>query len=302
MKANMAPALAGDAALRTTIHQTRVEARRKRVRRTPRTATLVAWSYAVISAYPLLWLVIQTFRTDAEILASPWGFPTRPSMDAYIRAFDTTPLPQYFLNSFTITLAVVLLSIVCCALAGYAFSIQRFPGSGRLFTIFIGVLLIPTPLLLLPTFLVSRDLGILNSYLGLIAPYAAGTLPVGVYLMKTSFDAMPTSLIEAAELDRANSLQVFWHVMLPLALPVCATVGILAFNGAWNEYVYAAVAMQDPALYTLPVGVADLGAKKATYGYGPVFAAMVIAALPVYIAFFFAQKSFTAAITGGIKA
>jgi len=267
-------------------------------------ATTIAWAYALFSAYPLVWLAFQSFRTDAEILARPWGLPLAPTLDGYVTAFQTTPLPQYFLNSVLVTLAVVVVSVVCCAGAGYAFSILRFPGSKQLFAIFLGVLLIPAPLFLLPVFLISGDLGILNTHIGLIGPYAAGTLPVGVYLMKTYFDAIPASYAEAAEIDRATPWQIFVHIMFPLIRPAAATVAVLAFMGAWNEYIYALVSMRSAELFTLPIGIGDLAAKKFIYGFSPVFAAMLLTSIPVYVAFLFAQKSFITSLSfgGGVKA
>lgn len=261
------------------------------------------WGYGAVSIYPLVWLVIQSFRQDGEILRSPWGLPASPNLNGYLTAFRTTPLAQYFLNSLLVTLSVVVLSVVCCAGAGYAFSRLRFPGSNAVFATFLGVLVVPAPVLLLPVFLISRDLGILNSYVGLIGPYAAGTLPIGVYLMKTHFDAIPDSFVEAASIDRASPWQTFRMVMLPLIGPAAATVAVLAFMAAWNEYIYALVSMHSPELFTLPIGIADLGAKKFIYGYAPVFGAMVLTALPVYIAFVLAQRSFIQSLTigGGVK-
>ncbi|MHC9046521.1 carbohydrate ABC transporter permease [Microbacterium saperdae] len=271
--------------------------------RAPLTATTLTWAFALISAYPLLWLVLQSLRSDGAILSDPWGLPLSPDFSGYARAFETTPLPQYFLNSLLVTGAVVILSVACCAGAGYAISKLRFPGSNLVFIAFLGMLVVPAPILLLPVFLISRDLGILNTYIGLIAPYAAGTLPIGVYLMKTHFDAVPASYAEAAEIDRASAWQTFRHIMLPLIAPAAATVAILAFMSAWNEYIYALVSLRSAELFTLPIGVADLAAKKFIYGYSPVFAAMVLTALPVYLAFFLAQRSFLSslAIGGGVK-
>jgi ABC-type glycerol-3-phosphate transport system permease component len=271
--------------------------------RTPRIVAVILALYALISFYPLIWLIMQSFRRDGDILGKPWGLPTRPSLDGYVQAFATTPLPQYFLNSLLVTLAVIALSVVCCAGAGYAFSRLRFPGSGLVLAVFVGVLVVPAPVLLLPVFLISRDLGILNSYIGLIGPYVAGTLPIGVYLMKTHFDGLPDSLVEAALIDRATPWQIFSRIMLPMVRPAAATVAVLAFMAAWNEYIYALVALSDASMYTLPVGIADLGAKKFLYGYAPVFAAMVLTSLPVYIAFLLAQRSFlrSFALGGGIK-
>ncbi|GAA1962137.1 carbohydrate ABC transporter permease [Microbacterium aquimaris] len=269
----------------------------------PRIATVLAWAYALMSVYPLIWLFLQSFRTDSEILGDPFGVPVRPTLDGYASAFATTPLPQYFLNSLLVTMAVVIVSVVVCAGAGYAFSVLTFPGSKAVFFAFIGVLVIPAPVLLLPVFLISRDLGILNSYIGLIGPFSAGVLPLGVFLMKTHFDALPSSFIEAAEIDRASPWQTFRLVMLPLIRPAAATVAVLAFMSAWNEYIYTLVAVRSQSLFTLPVGIADLAAKQFLYGYAPVFAAMVLTSIPVFVAFVIAQRSFIASMSfgGGVK-
>lgn len=277
--------------------------RRKSLTRPPVTAAIIAWAYALLSAYPLLWLVLQSFRSDSEILGAPWGLPSSPSFQAYATAFESTPLSQYFLNSLLVTLSVVLLAVACCAGAGYAFSKLRFPGSNLVFLAFIGVLVVPAPILLLPVFLISSDLGILNTHIGLIGPYVAGALPIGVYLMKTHFDAIPSSYTEAAEIDRASAFQIFRMIMLPLIGPAAATVAVLTFMSAWNEYIYALVSIRSAELFTLPIGIADLSAKKFITGYAPVFAAMVVTAIPVYTAFVLAQRAFIRSLTvgGGVK-
>ena len=272
---------------------------RTRVRRSPRTATLAAWAYALLSFSPLFWILSQSLRSDGDILATPYGVPVRPSTLGYLKAFRELPLPRYFLNSLLVTSAVVVLSVVCCAGAGYAFSRARFPGSRQLFVAFLAVLLVPAPVLLLPVFLISNRLGLLDSYLGLIGPYAAGTLPIGVYLMKTHFDALPSDLVEASQVDGASPWQTFRLVMLPLIRPAAATVAVLAFMAAWNEYIWALVSLHDTDKYTLPVGVADLAAKQFIYGYAPVYAAMVLMTVPVLLAFVLAQRSFISSITAG---
>lgn len=269
----------------------------------PTIVTTLAWGYAVLCTYPLLWLVLQSFRADAEILGQPWGLPMRPTADAYATAFQTTPLAQYFVNSLLVTVAVVCLVVACCAGAGYALSKLRFPGSDYVLIAFVGVLVLPAPILLLPVFLISNDLGIINTHIGLIGPYAAGGLPLGIFLMKTHFDAIPASYAEAAEIDRASAWQIFRLVMLPLVGPAAATVAVLAFMSSWNEYIYALVSIRSDELFTLPIGIADLSAKRFLSGYAPVFAAMVVTALPVYIAFIAAQRVFirSLAIGGGVK-
>lgn len=276
---------------------------RRGIGRPPVLAYVLVIGYTALSSYPLAWMFLQTFRSEAEILGEPWGIPLRPSMRAYVTAFQEAPLTDYILNSIIVTLAVVIVSVACCTGAGYAFSRLRFRGSNAVMAVFIGVLVVPAPILLLPVFLISQDLNILNTHIGLIAPYAAGTLPVGVYLIKTHFDEIPTELVEAAEIDGASPWRTFTNIMAPLVGPAAAVVAVLAFMSAWNEYVYAVMALSDAAKFTLPVGIADLGAKSFLYGRAPVYAAMLLSAVPVYVAFILAQRSFVQAFTvgGGVK-
>lgn len=277
----------------------------KRLRRGPSAiASYLAWGYALISAYPLVWLALQTLRSDGEILTDPAGLPKNPNLDGFVKAFETTPLPQYFVNSVMVTLTVVILTVVTTAAAGYALSSLHFPGHKAVFLIFLGVLLVPAPLFLLPVFLISGQLGLLDSHIGLIGPYVAGMLPIGVYLMKTYFDAIPASYAEAAEIDRASQWQIFVHVIFPQIRPAAATVAVLAFMSAWNEYIYALVSIRSTELFTLPIGLADLSAKQFLYGYSPVLAAMLLTSIPVYAAFLIAQKSFISSLSfgGGVKA
>lgn len=272
---------------------------RRRPNAAPCLGSILVWVYALISVYPLVWLVIQTFRSDSEILSLPFGFPTRPSVDAYVKVWQSTPLPQFLFNSAVVTITVVIVTVLCSSAAGYALSVLKFPLSGAVYGMFLVGLLVPGSVLLLPTFLISGQLGILDTYLGLIGPYSAGALLIGVYLMKTHFDLLPRELVEAATLDRASAIQIFWQVMLPLARPAAATVAVLTFMGAWNEYVYAAVSLQDQNLFTLPIGVASLAARRYVSGVAPILAAMVITAIPVYAVFFFAQRTFVSSLTSG---
>lgn len=277
--------------------------RRVRLRAVPPFGYVLVWGYALLSGYPLLWMVFQSFREDADILSDPAGLPLAPTLDGYITAFSTTPVPQYFFNSSLVTAAVIVISVTVCAAAGYAFSRQPFPGSNGLFALFILVLAIPAPVLLLPVFLIAGELGILNSYIGLIGPIAAGTLPLGVYLMKTHFDSIPHELGEAAQIDRASDWQIFVKIMVPMVGPAAAIVAVLGFMASWNAYIYPLVAIRSSELFTLPIGIADLAGKESIYGLAPVFAAMVVSAVPVYLAFMLAQRSFMTsfALGGALK-
>ena len=263
------------------------------------TALVVTYWYALVSLYPMLWLIAQSFKTDQEFFAAPWSFPLSLDLEAYVSAFANALVGRYYVNSIIVTAATVLCVVVFSVMAGYAFSQLQFPGRKLLYTSLFVVLLVPAPVLLLPVFIISDRLGLLNTHLGLIVVFIGGAMPISVYLTKTAFDASPKELIEASKVDGCKDWQTFRHVMAPLIRPVIATVAILEFMAAWNAYMWPFVSLRDEELFTLPVGIVNLSAQKYVYGYNTTFAAMVLTALPVIVGFVIAQRSFIRALTSG---
>lgn len=261
--------------------------------------TIAAGVYAVISLYPLLWMVLQSLKSDLEFYKNQYSIPLEPKWVNYFIAWKKANLSGYYINSVVVTAASIVIGVMVCALAAYAFSKIKFAGKKVLSVLLVIVLFLPSPMLVFPVYLICRDLGILNSYSGLIGPYVCGIIPLSMLILTSAFDGLPKELSEAAKIDGCNDYKIWWEIMMPLIKSAIATVSILAFLNVWNEYMWALVSISDKKMFTLPVGIVDLGSKVFTYGYGPVFAAMVMTTLPIIIFYISLQNQFVKAISAG---
>lgn len=261
--------------------------------------TLPVAVYAVISLYPFVWIVLQSFKTEQEFLTSIWSLPNKLHWENYKSAWVNSHFSIFYKNSLFVTCITVLICLVFCALAGYAFGRLRFLGKKPLLVMLVAVLLVPTPVLLLPVYLIVRDLGLLNTYLGLIGPYTAGTLPLGILLMRSYFQEVPQDLADSAKIDGCREFGTFYRVMLPLTMPGLATLAILNFISIWNEYMWALISLSDQKLYTLPIGMARMEGQKFVFGNTTVFAGIVLSSLLIFVVFLSMQKYFVKAISEG---
>ena len=246
---------------------------------------------ALVYIYPFLISVASSFKTDADATANPLSLlPETWSFAAYDRLFTDVPLPLWALNSGIVTLFVTLGRVFFDSLAGYALSRLRFPGHGIVFAGVIAVMAVPSVVLLIPRFLILRELGIYDTYAGMIIPLIidAG----GIFIMKQFFESIPISVEEAARIDGAGVFRTFWTVVLPMARPAVITLVILSFQGSWNEFAHFVVSRQDPALNTLTTGVASLvsGQLGAGNQYPLVLASALLMTLPVAVVFFIFQR------------
>lgn len=262
-------------------------------------ASIIAGFYAIISLYPLLWMVLQSLKTDMEFYKNQYSIPLEPRWINYLTAWQKANLSLYYKNSLIVTAVSIVIGVLACALAAYAFSKLQFAGKKLLSVLLVIVLFLPSPMLTFPVYLICRDLGILNSYSGLIGPYVCGIIPLTMLIMTSAFDGIPKELSEAAKIDGCREYSLWWKIMMPLVKSSLATVSILAFLNIWNEYLWALVSVSDKKLFTLPIGIVDLGSKVFTYGYGPVFAGMVMTTLPVVIFYISLQDQFVKAISAG---
>jgi ABC-type glycerol-3-phosphate transport system permease component len=261
--------------------------------------TIPLFLYTFVSIYPLLWVLIQSFKTEANFLADPWGLPESWNVANYASAWSNANFGTYYNNSILVTGVTLLIALFITALAGYAFARLRFTGQNVLLMLIVAVLLVPVPVLLLPVYFITRDLGLLNSYGGLIGPYVAGAVPLGVLVMRNYFQSIPYELSDAARIDGCNEYGIFFRVMLPLVTPALATVSMLVFMDVWNEYMWALISLSDQKLYTIPIGMATMEAKKFVYGNTTVFAGMVLSTIVIISLFIFLQRYFLKAMSEG---
>lgn len=278
-------------------------ARRRRPVRPGTVATYVVLvALALLYVYPFLIQVVTSFKTEADAASDALSLvPSTWTTDAYQRLFTQSDFPLWFKNSFLVTLLVTIGRVFFDSLAGYALARLRFPGRGAVYAGLVGVMAVPSVVLLIPKFLVINQLGMYNSYSGLVVPLLVDA--AGVFIMKNFFESVPPSVEEAARIDGAGTFRVYWSIVLPMSRPALMTIVILSFQGSWNELAHFIVSANDPALTTLTKGVAQLasGALSAGTQYPIKLAAAAIMTIPVAVVFFVFQKRIMNVSTGAVK-
>lgn len=254
---------------------------------------------ALISVYPLLWVIIQSFKTEGQFLQSIWSLPTSLNFDNFITAFEEANLAVYLKNTVINTGATLVVDLVLVTCLGYAFSKLKMKFKKFFYYMILINMLIPTPIILLPMYLQVVDLGIQNTLAAIVFPYYQGFAPLGLILIKGYMDNIPDEIIESAKIDGCGTFRILWKIMVPLVKPMLVTLAILGGMNAWNEYMWALVSISDTSKYTLSIGIAVIRDKIATIGYTPVFAALTVSAMVFVIIYLFAQKTFVRSITAG---
>jgi len=257
---------------------------------------------AIIYIFPFLIQVATSFKSDAEASTNPLALvPTTWTTAAYERLFLNSDFPVWFRNSAIVTIFVTAGRVFFNSLAGYALARLQFRGRNIMFIGLIAVMSVPNVVLLIPKFLVINQLGIYDSYVGMIVPLL--TDAAGIFIMKNFFESIPPSVEEQARIDGAGTFRVFWSVVLPMARPALVTIVILSFQGSWNELSHFIVSTQDPNLTTLTKGVASLASGGLSQGtqYPLKLAAAAIMTVPVAVLFFIFQKRIMNTSEGAVK-
>jgi raffinose/stachyose/melibiose transport system permease protein len=256
---------------------------------------IVACAFVLI---PIVMVVLGSFKSVNEFFASPYGLPESFGLHNYEKAFAEANLPVALRNSIVSTGLGVAISTVLAGLAAYG--LARFRFAGRLATrlLFIGGLVVPVQLIILPLFIMFRQIGILGDLRSLIAVYAIFGIPLGVLVLTGFFASLPRDLEEAARIDGASHFEVFWRIMLPLTRPAIAAVVILNGVWMWNDFFLGFILLTKPDAMTLPVAIM---AFRGTYSteWGLIFASVTVSALPVVIAYLLLSRQFIAGLTAG---
>jgi multiple sugar transport system permease protein len=253
---------------------------------------------AIIMAAPLVWTLLLSFKDNAELMRdSGTAFSGPYTLQNYAAILQSNSLLRWLLNSFIVSTGTTLGVLALCSLAGYGFSRLDFPFRRALFVFVLLGLAIPEQAVILPQHRLFAQLGLHNSYPGLILPGLAG--PFGVFFMTQYFKAIPTDLDEAAMLDGASRFQVFWKVLLPLTAPAQATLGVFTFLGTWNSYWWPLISATRSDMYTLTIGLAASQMNYAqTSGLGFLMAQAVFASVPILIVYIIFQKQIVRAMAG----
>ena len=253
----------------------------------------------LISVYPLIWVVLQSFKTETEFLESIWTIPSSLNFSNYAKAWNEAGMSRYFMNSVIVTVATTAVNLVFVTCAGYAFAKLKFVGKEIFYYMIIFNLLIPTAIILLPMFTLINKIKLVNTLPALVFPYFQGFAPMGLIICRNYFADLPDELMEAGKLDGCGNLAVFLRIMLPLSRPIIATMTILSAMQVWNEYLWALTSITKESKYTLSVGVALFNKKTETVGYTPVFAALSISAIVIVAVYLCMQKHFVKSIAAG---
>ena len=276
--------------------------RRERQRKYIWLAYVVLISLAVVYIYPFLINLSTSFKTEPDAASDPLSLlPATWSTLAYEKLFLNSDFPLWFGNSVVVTVFVTCGRVFFDLLAGYALARIPFRGRSVIFAGVVAVMAVPGVVLLIPKFLVINQLGLYDSYAGMIIPLMADA--AGVFIMKNFFESIPASVEEQARIDGAGTFRTFWSVVLPMSMPAVMTIVILSFQGSWNELSHFIIAAQSPELITLPKGVAQLASGQLSAGtqYPLKLAAAAIMTIPVAIVFFIFQKRIMNSTAGALK-
>lgn len=246
---------------------------------------------AVCASLPFVWMVSTSFKSLDQVFTIPIQFiPKTIHLGNFLTPFQQQPLlPRYFFNSILVTSLITLSTVFLSALSGYSLAKFQYRGKALLFLFILSTMMIPYQLLMVPHFLITKKMNLLNSYLGLILPYAMA--PFGVFLMRQYILALPTELMEAARIDGCSEFKIFWKVILPLCKPAISALTIFTFMLQWDNFHWPLIIVSKDKYMTLPLAIMRFQGEYQT-NYPIMMAVSLLAMLPVLVVFFVAQKRF----------
>jgi len=260
---------------------------------------LVLVAGAVVMVFPFIWMISVSLKPHTfTIVIPPQLIPSDASLANYIEAWTANNFQLYFRNSAFVAVLSTFLSVFVSAMAAYAFARFKFPGREVFFYTLLAVMMVPTTIVIVPQFFLMKYLGLRNSLWGLILIYTSTSLSLNIFLLRGFFEQLPHELEEAVLIDGGNYLTIFTRIVLPLSAPALATVAIFSFMAFWDEFIMALTFIDDPTKRTLPIAIALFQGQHGT-AWGLVFAASIIALVPVVIFFLTLQRYFVNGLTTG---
>ncbi|WP_280157416.1 carbohydrate ABC transporter permease [Priestia aryabhattai] len=253
--------------------------------------------YFIVIAYPLLWMIISSFKSTDEIFTHIWSMPHTWLIENYVTAWKSG-ISSYFLNSVIVTGASCFLTVLVSALGAYGLSRFEFQGKAFVLIICLGGLMLSPQVSLIPLYSIIQKLGIYNTHLALILPYVAYRIPLTILLIRAYFLSIPKELEEAARLDGCTSLGILFRIFIPMSTPILLTTTILTAYYTWNEFMFAIIFIDDDSLRTIPAGLMQFRDALQT-DWGVLLAGLTISAAPIVMLFLFMQKYFIRGIANG---
>lgn len=252
---------------------------------------------SVMALLPMVWMVSASVMPSGEASTyPPRFFPSRVTLDHYVDLFTRLNLGRYLFNSAFVSIVVTLTSLVINSLAGYAFAKLRFRGRDRLFRALSTGLVLPVQVAMLPLFLLLKNLGMINTYWGVIIPGLASIF--GIFLVRQYALSIPDEMLDAARVDGASELRIFWSIVVPGIVPILATLAIWTFLATWNDFMWPLIVLSDESRYTLPVALANLSGEHVQ-DTELMMAGSVITVIPVMLVFLFLQRYYIQGVMAG---
>lgn len=282
--------------------RTRERARRRRRVHAIRSIipTGVLWLLAAMFAFPLLWLLLSSVKPGGELFTYPLSFfPDHFTLDGYAEAWSRVDFARYFGNTLIVATVTTILTVFFSAMTGYALAKYRAKWLGVLFVCILATTMLPTEVILNPTFTVIRDLGLYNQLPGIIIPSIVTA--TGIFMFRQFFLTVPDELIDAARIDGASEYAIFFRIMLPIARPIVLTLAIFSFQWRWNDYIWPLLVLNDPNKFTLQIGIQSIvGAQNINWSV--LLGASVIAIVPLVLLYLVFQKYvMNADLNAGLK-
>jgi multiple sugar transport system permease protein len=261
---------------------------------------ITLFSATLLMFLPFLWIFLSSFKTNSEIFQLPFKWlPDAWHFENYITPFIENPFPLYFLNSLLVAIVVTACNLMFDSMVGYSLAQFKFPGKTALFFFILGTMMLPVQVIIVPLFLIVKSFGWLNSYLALTVPGFLSAF--GVFLMRQWFLSFPRELIDAARIDGASELRIFFKVVMPTAKPALSALAIFIFMGNWDSFLWPLVVVNKEQYMTLPLGISSFVGQYQT-AYNQLMAVSIVSMIPILIVFFIFQRNFVSGITNsGIK-
>ncbi|HET9519918.1 MAG TPA: carbohydrate ABC transporter permease [Candidatus Limnocylindrales bacterium] len=285
------------------VDRDRDRSRPARPRRRVETALwyVILIAISIVTVLPFVWMLLTSLKGPQDPIFSvpPQFFPAHPTLDNYGKVLDTLPILSFFRNSIVVAISVTVLSVLVTSLAAYPLAKMRFPGREAIFYLLLGTLIVPVQLTYIPSFILAVNVFHYDdTLLALILPNLASAF--NIFLMRQAFKAVPNDLIEAARIDGAREIRIWWSVLLPIVRPSLATIAIFTFVTSWNDFLWPSLMLHTRDGMTLPVGLAALQGLFSS-DFRSIAAGVTMTIVPILIFFIAFQRQFVRGLAGAVK-
>ncbi|MFB5674104.1 carbohydrate ABC transporter permease [Paenibacillus terreus] len=250
---------------------------------------------ACIMLLPYAWMVLSSLKSNMEIVSGSGGlFPSQPSLEGYQTVFRDAPFVTWLFNSLVTSVIITAITLFTSSLAGYIFAKYQFKGKRLLFVLILATMMIPFQVIMIPTYLITAELGLVNSLMAIILPNLVSSY--GVFLAKQFIEEIPQDLLEAARMDGAGEFRLMIRIISPLIMPMLSALGIFTFMNSWNNYLWPLIVLNDESKMTVPLALVYFNGTHQI-NYNVVMSAAVLITIPVIIVFLIFQKQFIKGLT-----